>query len=226
MNIYILRYPVLLLIFAFILFENTPAQDAKSDSSEVTLELVPTAETYELEEGFDGEITYKDKFVNFDAVIQNDTDSTIIIAHPTACAPDSSKNPPPWTIEDRMGHAEILLHITEPDGNKLTLREGGFAFFERVSGTERSTIPYIMIPPDSSRSFGVGWFFLNARGRWARDDIAAHIFKQRGEFEVQLVYTNVFTSSCIDFGIDDIQKLPEMLWTGSLVSNKVKITMK
>lgn len=226
MSLDLTKHTALIFMVVLLCFDNVLSQDAENSSNDLSLELIPTSDTYELDKGYDGETIYKDK-LNFNAVIKNYTDSTIIIAHPTACAPDSSDNPPPWSLEDRINKAEILLYITEPDGNKVLLREGGFTLFEGVSGAERSNIPYIMIPPDSSRSFAVGWFFLNARlPKWVGDVRADQVFKQKGEFEVQLVCTNVYTSSCIDFGIDDYSKLSTMLWTGTLVSNTVKITMK
>ena len=102
MTLHLPKHTALVFIVVLLCFDTAFSQDAENSSNDLSLELIPTAGTYELDKGYDGETIYKDKYVNFSAVIKNYTDSTIIIAHPKACAPDSSDNPPPWTLEDRI----------------------------------------------------------------------------------------------------------------------------
>lgn len=216
----IFKYFVVLLTTFFILLygDNVFAQDKIEVFQNINLQLAPTAESYELEEDFRGKLRYKNEFVAFRATISNNTDSTITVMHPGACLPDSINNPPPWTIEELIGKSEILIYITKPDGNKVMLRERTNPYFEGSEDSTFSSSTHLLIPPDNSRSFYVGWFFMNARGRWLDDVLAAHVFLERGTFSVQLLYRNVFTNCKVPN-----RNYSNTLWIGTLLSNEVEI---
>jgi len=66
------------------------------------------------------------------------------------------------------------LNITKPDGSNVILRDGN------LYGFDPKNVYLLTIPPGEIRTFDVGWFFQNARGRWERDDEAAKVFLMRG----------------------------------------------
>jgi hypothetical protein len=136
-------------------------------NSSASIRLLPRSPSFDLEAVPQGA-------VRFTALIKNEGVETIRVAHPSVCFPADYKLGEIRSFEDSHGKSEILLKITRPNGSELVLRDGSLYAFDP------GNIPLLTIPPGESRTFEVGWFFQNARGRWEQDGEAAKAFLIRG----------------------------------------------
>jgi len=170
-------------------------------SNELTVTLTPGSPVYELDAAAAGA-------VRFFADVQNPRARSVVVAHPTVCVPAGRDA---FRVEDRHGRSEILLEVTRPDGSRVTLRDGPHFF-------EPGRTSHLRIPPGGSQRFTVGWFFLNARGRWENDAAAATLFSQPGQYTVRIVLRNMFRCA---IGPDDWT--PVEVWTGEMRSDPVTI---
>jgi len=128
-------------------------------------------------------------------------------------APDQWKDFP-----HHHGKSEILLTIEKPDGRIVVLRDGPH-FFDPYN------ISHLTIEPGESKQFYVGWFFLNARGRWDDDSQAAIVFTEKGHYRVTLLYRNLFPRGFV-YDTSTGKSSSITVWTGEIQSNTVTVEIK
>ena len=157
--------------------------------------------------------------VGFTAVIKNEGTAVLTVAHPSICVPPDYKWGETRRLADSHGKSEILLKITKPDGSNVVLRDGYFSSFDP------GNIPVITIPPNGTGSFHVGWFFQNARGRWERDEIAAKVFLEKGQYKVSILFRNVFPHAAL-YDVNTRQTSLIDVWTGEMESPEITIEVK
>lgn len=182
-----------------------------NSASETSITLTPSSSAYDLSKVAQGN-------VRFLASIRNEGAETATIAHPSMCLPDSSKPGQARHFKDNHGKSEILLKITKPDGTIVVLRDGW------MHGFDPGNVHHLTISPGGTASFDLGWFFLNARGRWEDDAEAATVFLGKGTYKVSLIFRNAFPWAFIFKNSDkpDIQQV----WTGEMRSQEVAIEIR
>jgi len=157
--------------------------------------------------------------VRFTASIRNEGTTTIIIAHPSICFPADYKPGEIKRFSDSHGKSEILLKITKPDGSNVILRDGN------LYGFDPKNVYLLTIPSGEIRTFDVGWFFQNARGRWERDDEAEKIFLMRGKYKIRILFRNFFPKAALyDENIKESKFVD--VWTGEMESDQITVEIK
>ncbi len=182
-----------------------------SNGVDVSITLSPNATSYNLKDVSRGQ-------VSFSASIKNQGDNSIIIAHPALCLPANYQMGERLHFKDRHGQSEILLTIITPNNKTVILRDGQYFF-------DLGNIDHFNIDPAESKQFYVGWFFLNARGRWENDKEAATVFMNKGLYRVKLLYRNFFPKAYIFNSSTDKWKVVNT-WVGEMWSNEVTIEIK
>ena len=178
-------------------------------ASSLSIRLLPKSPAFDLEAVPQGA-------VSFTASIKNAGTETITVAHPSLCFPADYTLGDIRSFEDSHGKSEILLKITRPNGSELVLRDGSLYAFDP------GNIPLLTIPPGESRTFEVGWFFQNARGRWEQDDQAAKAFLMKGEYRVRILLRNAFPKAALyDENAGGTQWID--VWTGEMESPEISI---
>jgi len=179
-------------------------------SKTVSIKLEPETSVYYIDNVLQGA-------VGFSAAVFNKDSDTIRIAHPTLCFPDDYQSGDIRRVEDSNNRSEILLKIIKPDGSIVILRDGHHFF-------DAETPDVLTIAPGEAKMFYIGWFFLNARGRWEDDALAAEVFRNRGSYKVQLLYRNLFSKAVsIDPSTNETSFIEA--WTGEILSNEVSVTV-
>ena len=173
--------------------------------------LTPKASTYDLND-------VKNGVVQFSSLIKNEGTEAITIAHPSVCFPPDFQSGQTWHQKDIHGKSEILLIITKPNGKTIVLRDGPYFF-------DPGWIDHLTIPPGETKNFDVGWFFLNARGRWENPKVAATVFLGKGTYKVKIIFRNAFPKARIYKKFKDEPKL-ENVWTGEMQSKEVAVEIK
>lgn len=204
----------LLFILAMIGLLAASCMGTDADNNEITgsgasILLVPSSPEFDLEAVPQGA-------VSFTASVKNEGTETITVAHPSLCFPADYKMGEIRRFEDSHGKSEILLKITRPNGSELVLRDGSLYAFDP------GNVPVLTIPPGETRTFDVGWFFQNARGRWEQDDEAAKAFLMKGEYRVRISFRNAFPKAALyDEITGDTQWIN--VWTGEIESPEIMI---
>lgn len=156
--------------------------------------------------------------VRFTATIRNEGPEAITVAHPAACLPPDYRPGATWNLGDFHDQSEILMRIERPDGSTIVLRDGHFSYFDPGNR------PLLKIPAGGKETFDVGWFFLNARGRWEQDDIAARAFLLKGTYKVRLLLRNRFpTPGTYDGQANEMKVLK--IWTGEVESPEITVNI-
>jgi len=183
----------------------------KETGRRILIKLNPKTSEYEMKEVSRGA-------VRFSAFVENRGDRAVIFAHPAICFPAEYRIGETLNLKDRHGRSEILLTIEKPDGQTIILRDGPHYF-------DPDNVSHFNIDPGKSKPFHIGWFFLNARGRWEDDLKAARVFMERGHYRIRLLYRNFFPKALVyDATTGKIRVLKA--WTGEIVSNKVILRIK
>ncbi|HSB03655.1 MAG TPA: hypothetical protein VLK23_00580 [Thermodesulfobacteriota bacterium] len=157
--------------------------------------------------------------VRFTASIRNEGTTTITIAHPSVCFPADYKPGEIRRFNDSHGKSEILLKITKPNGTNLILRDGQLHAFDPKN------VHLLTIPSGEIRTFDVGWFFQNARGRWERDDEAAEAFLLKGKYKIKILFRNFFPKAALYDQNTKESKFVDV-WTGEIESVQVTVEIK
>lgn len=178
----------------------------------VSISLVADSSAFDMEEVRHGN-------VGFTASIRNGGTETINIAHPSICLPRHFRHGQTRRSDDSHGKSEILLEISKPDGSNIILRDGYFHCFDP------GDVPVLAIPPKGTGIFHVGWFFLNARGRWQRDDEAARAFLSRGKYRVRILFRNAFPVA-VFYDVKRRENRTVGVWTGEMESPEVTVEVK
>lgn len=214
------KYPMkarIIFVLLLIVMLTSSCQEVNNDSKvyshhSASISLVPNSTRYDLEKVPQGA-------VSFIASIKNEGTTTITIAHPSICFPADYKQGEIRRSSDSHGRSEILLKITKPNGTKLVLREGYFHYFEP------GNVPLLTIPPNSTGTFEVSWFFQNARGRWERDDEAAKAFLLKGKYKIKILLRNVFPKAALSDVNTKVSNFIDV-WTGEIESPEITIEVK
>ena len=157
--------------------------------------------------------------VRFTASIRNEAAKTITIAHPSICFPADYKPGEVRRFNDSHGKSEILLKIAKPDGTNVILRDGN------LYGFDPGNVHLLTIPTGKIRTFDVGWFFQNARGRWERDDEAAKVFLMKGKYKIRILFRNLFPKAALyDENIKESRFVD--VWTGEMESDQIIVEIK
>jgi hypothetical protein len=185
--------------------EVTPPQGA-------SIILVPLSDTYNLDEALRGAVRFR-------AMIRNESTETITIAHPSFCFPPDYKIGQSKHFSENHGKSEILFKATKPDGTTVVLRDGFF------HGFDPGNTYFLTIPAKETATFDVGWFFLNARGRWERDDEAAKLFTERGQYKITLLFRNLFPKAVLYDAKKRESRFVDV-WTGEMESGQITVDIK
>lgn len=180
-------------------------------SKTISITVEPKTSEYDLE-------TVSRGAIGFSASIHNRSDETITIAHPSLCFPAHYKPGEKRNFRDSHGKSEILFKIIRPNGKTVILRDGPHFF-------EADTPDNLIIPSNESKTFHLGWFFLNARGRWEDDAKAATVFMDKGQFKAQLLYRNLFPKAVAIEPSTNKSRFINV-WTGEILSNEVTVKIK
>ncbi len=206
------KYLVILSFLLILLYSTTDLKATESAPQTGKLTLTPGSQVYSLNQASLGK-------VHFMAELSNRTDDVLVIAHPLTTFPEGYKHGDEYLPENRHGLAEIILNITQPDGEVVVLREGGRKYFEP------GNLDYFYILPKSSKSFYVGWFFQNSKGRWEDDNQAWKAFAQKGKYEVYMVYRNFLPQAAVR--TNPMEKAEFIKpWNGEIVSEVITIEVK
>jgi hypothetical protein len=157
--------------------------------------------------------------VGFSAIIKNEGPETITIAHPSMCLPADYKPGETRNISKNRGKSEILLMITKPDGTNSILRDGW------MHGFDPNNVGHLTIPPGGTQTFSLGWFFLNARGRWENDAEAATTFLGKGTYKVRIILRNAFPRAFV-YNMGASKPEVVSVWTGEMQSEEVTVEIK
>lgn len=190
---------------------NTDDRQSAELTQDTSITLTPKTSTYDLNKVSQG-------IINFSALIKNTGTETITIAHPSVCFPDEYLLGEVRNVTDSHGKSEILLKITKSDGDIVVLRDG-------YHGFDPGNIHHIVIPPGEAKSFHVGWFFQNARGRWENNRDAWEVFLQKGTYKVSILFRNTFPKAAIFNKTDSKTRFVDV-WTGELQSEEVTVEIK
>lgn len=211
MKVKIILVPLLMVQLA--LFNTGANAESGLDSNPVaSIRLLPTSTTFGIDEVPNGA-------VGFTASIKNEGAAPLIIAHPSICFPAEYKQGETRGFDEFHGKSEILLKIRKPDGTTVVLRDGHLYYFDP------GNIPLLTITPNATKTFHVGWFFQNARGRWEQDDEAARVFLLKGEYAIRIAFRNVFPKAALyDENAKGIKFID--VWTGEMESAEIIIEVK
>ncbi len=156
---------------------------------------------------------------SFTATIKNNGTTPALVAHPSVCMPHNLQAGQFWHLDDSHGKSEILLEITKPDGEPLVLRDGHHFF-------DLEGLDHLIIPPGKTSSFHVGWFFLNARGRWEDDQKAATAFEAKGVYKVRILFRNSFPKAIVYEQPDPPKVKTVDAWTGEICSEPTTVEIQ
>lgn len=157
--------------------------------------------------------------VAFIATITNGGSETVTVAHPLICLPEGFTEGDVKRPEDSHGKSEILLTVVRPDGDRVTLRDGWFGFFDP------GNVDHLVIPPGESSAFRLGWFFPNARGRWEDDATAWTIFSEPGTYTARVIIRNEHPTAHVrDQTTHRVAVID--VWTGELQSNEASLEIR
>lgn len=190
------------------------AQDASraATTSRLTVVLAPASPVFDKSRVPQG-------VVNFTATIENEGAAAITLAHPSICVPDGYEPGSTRSPNDSHGRSEILFTIAKPDGTTVVLRDSYAHYFDPDNR------PLISVPPDGVSTIQIGWFFQNARGRWERDDEAANVFLDVGQYKVRLLFRNTFRKALIsDRGAGGLRYVD--VWTGQMESPEITVDVR
>ncbi len=189
---------------------NTATKVTSPPNASIT--MTPYSVTYDLSEVPQGA-------VRFTASIRNEGTTPMTIAHPSICFPADYKSGEIRRFNDSHRKSEILLEITKPNGTSVILRDG------QLHGFDPKNVYLLKIPSGEIRTFDVGWFFQNARGRWERDDEAAKAFLLKGKYKIKILFRNFFPKAAL---YDEHTKESRFVdvWTGEIESAQVTVEIK
>jgi len=174
--------------------------------------MTPYSVTYDLSEVPQGA-------VRFTVSIRNEGTTTMTVAHPSICFPADHKPGEIKRFNDSHGKSEILLKIAKPDGTNVILRDGN------LYGFDPGNVHLLTIPTGKIRTFDIGWFFQNARGRWERDDEAAKVFLMKGKYKIRILFRNLFPKAALyDENIKESRFVD--VWTGEMESDQIIVEIK
>ena len=174
--------------------------------------LTPLSDTYNLDEALRGAVRFR-------ALIRNESTETITIAHPSFCFPFDYKIGESKHFTENHGKSEILFKATKPDGTIVVLRDGFFY------GFDPENTRFLTIPANETGTFDVGWFFQNARGRWEKDDEAARLFTERGQYKITLLFRNLFPKALLYDAKKRESRFVDV-WTGEMESGQITVDIK
>ncbi len=205
------HFPVLTILLILV-YSTTALADNHPVNQSGTLTLTPGSKVYTLNQASMGK-------VHFMAEIKNTTEDVLVIAHPLTTYPEGYKHGDEFPSASRHGFSEILLNITQPNGEVVMLREGGSKYFEP------GNLDYFFILPKSSKSFYVGWFFQNSKGRWEDDTQAWKAFAQKGTYEIYMVYRNFLPLAAVR--TNPMEKAEFIKpWNGEIISETITVEVK
>jgi hypothetical protein len=211
MKVKTILVPLVMVLLAS--FDTGATAESRVDSNPVaSILLLPTSTTFVIDEVPNGA-------VGFTALVKNEGAAPLTIAHPSICFPAEYKQGETRGFEESHGKSEILLKIRKPDGTTVVLRDGHLYYFDP------GNIPLLTISPQATKTFHVGWFFQNARGRWERDDEAARVFLLKGEYAISIAFRNLFPKAAL---YDEATKGVKCIdvWTGEMESAEIIIEVK
>lgn len=211
MRLKIILVPLLMVLLAS--FETGATAEPRGDYNPVaSILLLPTSTTFEIDKVPNGA-------VGFTAVIKNEGAAPLTIAHPSICFPAEYQQGKTRRVAESHGKSEILLKIKKSDGTTVVLRDGHLYYFEP------GNIPLLTIPPNATKTFHLGWFFQNARGRWEQDAEAARVFLLKGEYAISIAFRNIFPKATLyDENAKGIKFID--VWTGEMESAEIIIEVK
>jgi len=153
--------------------------------------------------------------VCFEGHITNPGTQCLVIAHPTLCFPAAYQQGETLHLKDHYGRSEILLTVVKPNGTATVLRDGMHFF-------EPGNVPYLVVPPQQTKAFELGWFFAHSMLRWEDGATAAKMFKDQGQYRIKLLLRNAFPKAAL---YDEQTKKYAFhpVWTGELASAEVTI---
>lgn len=198
--------------FLFLLGCTNILASTETEEQNTILALIPGSQVYSLNQASLGK-------VHFMAEIINKSDDVLVIAHPLATFPEGYKHGDEYPPENRHNFSEILLNITQPSGEVVVLRESGHTYFEP------GNLDYFYILPRNSKSFYVGWFFQNSKGRWEDDNKAWQAFSQKGQYEIYMVYRNFLPQAAVRTNPMEKAEFIQP-WNGEIISEVVTIEVK
>lgn len=210
MKVKIILVPLLMVLLAS--YDIGATAESRRDSNPVaSILLLPTSTTFEIDQVPNGA-------VGFTAAIKNEGAAPLTIAHPSICFPAEYQGETRRFAESH-GKSEILLKIRKPDGTTVVLRDGHLYNFEP------GNIPLLTIPPNTTKTFHLGCFFQNARGRWEQDAEAARVFLLKGEYAISIAFRNIFPKAAL---YDEKAKGGKFIdvWTGEMESAEIIIEVK
>ncbi len=163
--------------------------------------------------------------IRFLVTFKNNTSKPLTIAHPFWVRANILKEEGSKFTTALYGKSELLLVITKPDNEKVTLREAAFSHqFEFVTSSQHDAYSHLTIPPNHEETIVEGWFHENARGKWDDDIKAWNVFSNKGVYKVKVVLNNMHSKASINKvggGTHDILDI----WTGQIQSNETIVNI-
>ncbi len=209
---FINKYYSVLVVLLLLSAWNIDFAQSETENQIAKITLTPGSQSYSLNQASLGK-------VHFMAELTNKTDEVLVIVHPLVTYPEDYMHGDEYPPESRHGLAEILLNITQPSGESMMLREGGRTYFEP------GNMDYLYVLPKSSKSFYVGWFFQNSKGRWEDDNQAWKAFGEKGTYEVEIIYRNFLPKAAVR--TNPMQKAEFIKpWNGEILSETITIEVK
>jgi len=182
----------------------------------ISITLVPGLPAYELT---------KVQEVRFTATIRNETPEIITIAHPSFCVPAEVKAREVHLFRDNRGKSDLLLEVTKPNGRRITLRDGGHAFFQDQDlGFDKSAF-ILTIPPGGTGSFYLGRFFASSLTTWEDLEDCATSFADKGIYKVRIILRNVLPKAMV---LKNAAKKyePVKVWMGEMRSKEATLEIR
>jgi hypothetical protein len=183
----------------------TTRDDIIDQSIKLTLALEKS--TFSLEEVND---------IHFTARFENNSEDTIILAHPNICLPAEPQEGEVIAIDPSQ--ANLMVWITTPSGNQIVLRNSFFNKFLLDPSHAASTDHLILLPGGSVEVIFHNFHPYSSINPW--DFINEPIFRMKGRYSIQMVYKNHYPCALTD---ETDCVVP---WMGEITSNIILVEVE